>query len=129
MTIDSSALLAILLGEQEAEAIAASIAGHARRLMSAFSLLETGVAVEARKGEAGARELDVLLHKLGVEIVPLTPEQTELARTAWHTYGTGPHAAGLNIGDCCSYALSRYSGEPLLYKGEDFRKTDISSVL
>jgi len=63
-----------------------------------------------------------------IEIISMNPEQFELARSAWRIYGKGQHPAGLNLGDCCSYALSRYSGEPLLFKGNDFSKTDIRSV-
>ena len=126
MVIDSSALIAILLGEPEAESLAAAIAGDGRRLMSAFSALETAIVIEAKKGEAGGRELDQLMHRASVEIVPMNAEQVEMAREAWRKYGKGHHPAGLNIGDCCSYALSKYSGEPLLFKGDDFAKTDIS---
>ena len=89
MVIDSSALLALLLAEPEAERIARAIASDPRRLVSAFSALETAVAIEARKGEL----------------------------------------AGLNIGDCSSYALSKFSGEPLLFKGEGFRGTDVAAVV
>lgn len=82
--------------------------------------------IEAKKGEAGGREFDRLIHRAGIEIVAMDPEQVEMAREAWRNYGKGRHPAGLNIGDCCSYALSKYSGEPLLFKGGDFTKTDVS---
>ena len=126
MVIDSSALIAILLGEPEAKTLAAAIAGDGRRLMSTFSALETAIVIEAKKGEAGGRELDQLIHRATIEIMPMNAEQVEIAREAWRTYGKGRHSAGLNIGDCCSYALSKYSGEPLLFKGDDFTETDIS---
>jgi len=129
MVIDTSALIAILLGEPEAGTLASAISKDARRLISAFTALETGIVIEAKKGEAGGRELDLLLHRARIEIVAMNSEQFEIARLAWRTYGKGRHPAGLNIGDCCSYALAKYSGEPLLFKGDDFLKTDLQSVL
>ena len=128
MVIDTSALVAILLGEPEAEAIALAIAGDPRRLVSAFTALETAIVIEAKKGESGGRELDLLVHQARIEIVPLTAEQFESARSAWREYGKGRHPAGLNIGDCCSYALAKCSGEPLLFKGNDFSQTDVKAV-
>jgi ribonuclease VapC len=128
MVIDTSALLAILLGEPEAERLAAAIAADATRLASAFSALEAGIVIEARKGDAGGRELDLLLHRCGVELVPLTASQHEIARHAWRRFGKGNHPADLNIGDCCSYALARSSGEPLLFTGGDFARTDVAAV-
>lgn len=129
MVIDSSALIAVLLGEPDAEVFSEAIANAPKRLVSAFSALETSIVIESKKGEPGGRELDLLIHKARIEIVPVNEEQFELARRAWRDFGKGRHPAGLNIGDCCSYALSKYSGEPLLYKGEDFSKTDIQSAL
>ena len=128
MVIDSSALLAILLGETEADKFARAIADDPRRITSAFTALETGIVIEAKKGEAGGREFDLLLHRAALEIVPLTEEQFEVARIAWRKYGQGRHPAGLNIGDCCTYALASITNEPLLFKGEDFFHTDIVSV-
>jgi ribonuclease VapC len=87
--------------------------------------LETGIAVEVRKGEAGGRELDLLMHRAQIEIVAMNADQAEIARAAWRKYGKGKHPAGLNIGDCCIYALAKYSGEPLLSRGVDFSQTDI----
>jgi ribonuclease VapC len=129
MVIDSSALIAVLLGEPEAKVFSEAMANAPKRLVSAFSALETSIVVESKKGEPGGRELDLLLHKARIEIVPINEEQFELARRAWRDFGKGRHPAGLNIGDCCSYALSKYSGEPLLFKGGDFSKTDIQSAL
>jgi ribonuclease VapC len=128
MVIDSSALVAFLLREADAERFARAIAADSRRLISVFNWLETAIVIEAKKGEAGARELDLLLHRAQIEIVAMNPDQSEIARTAWRVYGKGNHPAGLNIGDCCAYALAKYSGEPLLFKGEDFSQTDIPSV-
>lgn len=128
MVIDTSALIAILLGEPDAEAFAVAIANDPKRLISAFSALEVSIVIEVKKGEAGGRELDLLLHRAQIEIVAMDSEQAELARIAWRTFGKGRHPAGLNIGDCCSYALSKSSGEPLLFKGDDFSKTDLKIV-
>lgn len=128
MVIDSSAIIALLLGEPEARSISIAMAGDPRRLMSVFSALECAIVIEAKKGEPGGRELDLLLHRAEIKIVSMDAEQLETARIAWRTYGKGRHPAGLNIGDCCSYALSRISGEPLLHVGYDFPKTDTARV-
>ena len=129
MVIDTSALVTILLGEPEAEAFAEAIAGDPKRLVSVFSVLEAGIVIEARKGDAGGRELDLLIHRANIEIIAMDSGQVDLARIAWRAFGKGRHTAGLNIGDCCSYALSKYSGEPLLFKGHDFSKTDVEVVI
>jgi ribonuclease VapC len=128
MVIDTSAFVAILLGEPEAESFALAIAGDPKRLISAFTVLEVGIVIEAKKGDSGGREFDLLVHQARIEIVPLTAEQFEIARAAWRKYGKGRHPAGLNIGDCCSYALAKYAGEPLLFKGNDFSQTDIKAA-
>lgn len=129
MVIDTSAVLAVLLSEPEAERFAAAIDADPKRLISAVSALEAAIVIEARKGEAGGRELDLLLHRARAEVVPFTDTQFEVARTAWRRYGKGNHSAGLNFGDCCAYALSGVSAEPLLFKGADFPQTDITRVL
>ena len=129
MVVDTSALIAILFGEPEALCFTRSIADTSRRLINAFNALETGIVVEALKGEAGGREFDLLIHRAQIEIVAMNADQTELARTAWRKYGKGNHPAGLNIGDCCAYALAKYSGEPLLFKGNDFSQTDIQAAI
>ena len=129
MVIDTSALIAILFGESEALIFSRAIADDARKLISAFNALETGIVVEARKGEAGGREFDLLLHRAQIEIIAMNADQAEIARAAWRKYGKGNHPAGLNIGDCCAYALAKYSGEPLLFKGNDFSQTDIRAAI
>lgn len=128
MVIDTSALLVILLEEAEAEDFTRAIAADPRRLVSALSVLEAAVVIHSRKGPAGGRELDLLLHTAGATIVSFDAEQATLARAAYETFGKGHHHAALNLGDCCSYALSRSSGEPLLFKGNDFSKTDVVAV-
>lgn len=129
MVIDTSALIAVLFGEPEASFFARAIADESQKLISAFNVLETGIVVEARKGEPGGRELDLLMHRAQIEIVAMNADQAEIARAAWRKYGKGNHPAGLNIGDCCAYALTKYSGEPLLFKGNDFSQTDIRAAI
>lgn len=128
MVIDASALLAILLGEPEADDFSRSIADDPKRLVSALSALEAAIVVRTRKGPAGIRELDLFHHTAGAVVVSLDADQVLLARSAYETYGKGHHPAALNLGDCCSYALARSSGEPLLFKGNDFSQTDIAVV-
>ena len=129
MVIDTSAIIAILFQEPEAAAFSSAIEGDAIRLMSAASVLEASIVVEAASGEGGGRELDLLLYKAGIEIAAVTADQAELARRAYRAYGKGRHAAGLNYGDCFAYALAKASAEPLLYKGGDFARTDIAPAL
>jgi len=128
MVLDTSAILAILLNEPEIEAFSAVIEQDSVRLLSAASLVEAAMVVESRYGEDGGRELDLLLQTAGVEIVALDARQAEMARHAFRAFGKGRHAAALNFGDCFSYALSQVSGEPLLFKGDDFSRTDIRRV-
>jgi len=129
MVIDTSAVIVVLLGEPETASFVRALAGAPKKLISAFNALESAIVIEAKKGEAGGRELDLLLHRAQIEIIVLNGDQLELARTAWRKYGKGNHSAGLNIGDCCAYALAKYSGEPLLFKGNDFSQTDIQAVI
>ncbi len=126
MVIDASALLAILLGEPEAELFARAIAGDSKRLVGALSALEAGIVLHARKGPAAVRELDLLLHAARITVVSLDADQVQIARAAYQKFGRGRHPAALNLGDCCSYALARTAGEPLLFKGNDFSKTDLA---
>lgn len=125
MVIDSSAVIAILFGEEDAERFGAAIEADPTRLMSTATVLEASLVVESELGEEGARELDLLLLRAGIETVVFNEEQLRVARHAFRVYGKGRHPAGLNFGDCFSYALSRTSGEPLLFKGDDFAKTDV----
>jgi len=125
MVIDTSAIVAILFGEPEAERFAEAIEQDPTRLMSAASVLETAIVVESELGEAGARDLDLLLHKAVITVAPFTPDHLAAARHAFRMFGKGRHPAGLNFGDCFSYALSRATGEPLLFKGGDFPRTDV----
>lgn len=126
MVLDTSALLALLLNEPEAATFARALEADPVRLLSAANLVETSIVIEARVGEAGGRELDLLVHKAAIEVVAVDAAQAELARDAYRQFGKGRHAAGLNYGDCFAYALALSSGEPLLFKGDDFGKTDVS---
>ena len=128
MVIDTSALVALLNMEPEAARLAAALEADPVRLISAATVLEAGLVIESRYGPDGARELDLLLARAAVRIEAVSAEQAELAREAWRRYGKGRHPAGLNFGDCFSYALSRSSGEALLFKGDDFVHTDIAAV-
>ncbi|RKZ54273.1 MAG: PIN domain nuclease [Candidatus Parabeggiatoa sp. nov. 3] len=128
MVIDSSAVIAILCDEPDAKHFTTAIEGDSIRLMSAASLLETSIVIESRYGEEGGRKLDLLLLKAQVKIEPVTLEQAETARIAFRIYGKGRHPAGLNFGDCFSYALAKVLEEPLLFKGNDFSKTDIKQA-
>jgi len=129
LVIDTSALVALLGMEPEAARLAQAIEGDAVRLLSAATLLESSIVLESRQGEAAVRELDLLLAKAGVQIEPVTAEQAEVARQAWRRFGKGRHGAGLNFGDCFSYALSRVTGEALLFKGKDFPQTDVTAAI
>ncbi len=125
VVIDTSALLAILLGEPERGRFLQLLSESETRLLSAANALETAIVVESRRGEAAGRELDLFLHRTKVEIVAVDAEQFSIARFAWRKFGEGRHAAALNFGDCFAYALTKTSSEPLLAKGEDFRRTDL----
>ncbi len=126
MVIDSSALLAILLDEPERREFNERIEADPRRLISAATLLEASIALESRSGEFAGRELDLFIHRAGFEVVPVDQDQAEIARAAFRRYGKGRHAAGLNFGDCFSYALAKATAEPLLCKGSDFAQTDLA---
>jgi ribonuclease VapC len=128
MVLDSSAVLAVLFDQPERRAFTLSIERDPRRLMSAANVLESALVAEASRGESAGRELDLLLHRADVLLVPVDADQVELARSAWRRFGKGRHPAGLNFGDCFAYALAEASGEPLLFKGEDFARTDIAAV-
>ena len=125
MIIDSSALLAVLLDEPDAQRYEAAIAAARRRHMSAANFLETALVFEGRFGTGRGADLDLFLESAGIVIEPVTVEQAQRAREAWRRFGKGNHPAGLNFGDCFAYALADATREPLLFKGEDFALTDI----
>jgi len=129
MVIDTSAIVAIAFDEVEAGAFESRIADDPVRLISAATIFEASMVLESRLGDPGGSELDLWLHRISAEIVPVTAEHSDQARRAWRRYGKGRHPAGLNFGDCFAYALAKLTGEPLLFKGNDFSETDIQAVL
>lgn len=128
MVIDTSALVAMLSGEPDTVRMEIAVEKDPVRLMSAATLLETSIVIESRYGEPGGRELYLWLHRAGVDVVAVDAEQAEIARSAYRRYGKERHRAALNYGDCFSYALAVASGEPLLFKGDDFTQTDVAHV-
>lgn len=128
MVIDSSALIAYLNDEPAAERLAAVLIAADSLSLSAASLVEAGIVAGSQRGEAGERQLDLLLDRLRVDIIPVTADHAAIAREAYRRFGKGRHPAGLNFGDCFSYALARALGEPLLFVGDDFSRTDVDAV-
>lgn len=132
MTIvcDTSALAAVVFGEEDAEALVSVLLEHAGAVwVGAATLVETGIVVEARQGPEAGSDLILLLERLAAEIVPMDHDQARAAVAAWRRFGKGRHPAGLNLGDCFAYALARTHGLPLLFKGADFSQTDVHSAL
>jgi ribonuclease VapC len=123
--IDTSALVAILDQEPEADRIVRTVAFAPERTLSAGNLVEVGIVMQARRGDDGARDLDLLLAKLRVDIAAVTASQADIARKAFRRYGRGRHPANLNFGDCFAYALAKDKSAPLLFKGNDFGQTDV----
>jgi len=128
MVIDTSALLAILQDEPERRAFNEAIEAADSRCLSTATWVETSIIVESRYGAEGLRDLDLLISKASIDLVPVDVEQAHIARLAFSRFGKGRHPAGLNYGDCFSYALATALGEPLLYKGGDFARTDIAAA-
>lgn len=129
MVIDTSALLAILLDEPERRAFNEAIEQAGSRVMSVATLLEVSIVIESRLGAEGVRDLDLFVERAGIELAPVDLGQAKVARRAFAQYGKGRHPAGLNYGDCFAYALATVLGEPLLYKGQDFARTDIAAAV
>jgi ribonuclease VapC len=125
MVIDTSALMAILSQEPTADRLMTAVAADRTRLVSAATVVEASLVLMGRYGEAGDPPLDRLLRSIGAEVVPVGEEQVALARDGALRFGRGRHPAALNFGDCFSYALSMERGEPLLFVGDDFSKTDV----
>ena len=125
MIVDTSAVLAILFHESDAERYARAITMASPRRMSVATLLETTIVLESRSDAAAGHELDAFLEEAAIELEPVTPAHAQAARRAWRRFGKGNHPAGLNFGDCFAYALAEATREPLLFKGQDFELTDI----
>jgi ribonuclease VapC len=127
MVIDTSAVLAILLGEPERRHFNEKIEADPIRLMSAASYLEAAIIIDDRFGYDGARDLKLFLAEAEIAIEPVTLEQAEVAREAYRRFGKGNHPAALNFGDCFAYALARVTDQPLLFKGNDLAQTDVDA--
>ena len=128
MILDTSALVAILADEPDAELYIEAISRAPRCRLSAGNFIELAIVIEGQFGAEVAQQCDALFRRVGIVIEPVTIEQAHLARQAFHDFGKGRHVAALNFGDCFAYALAKITGEPLLFKGEDFSKTDILSA-
>jgi ribonuclease VapC len=128
MVIDTSAVMAVLKREPDAQAIAEVMAQAEVRLMSAATLVEAGLVALSDRGAVGSDDLDRFLLDAGIDIVPVTEAHARLAREGFARFGKGRHPARLNFGDCFSYALAKASGHPLLFKGNDFSQTDVDVV-
>jgi ribonuclease VapC len=130
MIVDSSALLAILRAEPEAADCARAIENAVSRRISAANFLETAIVIDGSRDPVASRRFDEFLREAGFRIEPVTEEQAKIAREAYRDFGKGGgHPAQLNFGDCFAYALAKATGEPLLFKGSDFTRTDIASVI
>ena len=125
MIVDTSALLAVLYGENDAEYYASAIADDEGPSLSAANFLEAGIAIDRQVSATAGRLLDAFVERANIAVEPVTEAQVRIARQAYLDYGKGNHPAALNFGDCFAYALSKEKGEPLLFKGDDFSQTDI----
>jgi ribonuclease VapC len=128
IVVDTSALVAILLREPDAARFATALAAASKRVLSAVTRVELSLVMEGRKGEAGREAVDILLRDGDFVIAAVSPEQASIAIEAFRRFGKGRHPAGLNIGDCFSYALASALDAPLLFKGDDFARTDIRAA-
>lgn len=128
VVVDTSAIVAILQDEPEQERFAALIEADPIRLISAVTRVELTCVVEGRKAEIGRQSIERFLARADFDIVSVTPEQAEIACNAFRRYGKGRHPAALNIGDCFAYALAKAAGQPLLFKGDDFARTDVRAA-
>jgi ribonuclease VapC len=129
MVVDTSALMSLLLGEADAQDYARALHAADRLSIAAPTWLECAMVITSRRGVQGHDIFVELMNTLAVEVVPFDAALAQLAYAAWSRYGKGRHPAGLNMGDCYSYALARQRGEPLLFKGEDFSQTDIQGAI
>lgn len=128
MILDTSAVLSILLREPDYEHYKRAITRAERCLMSTVSFFEAAIVLEARTSIAGGYELDLFIEEVPIQLVEVTPGHAQAARRAWRQFGKGNHPAALNFGDCFAYALAKETGEPLLFKGNDFALTDIEAA-
>jgi ribonuclease VapC len=129
MILDTSAVIAILRGEADAPELSIAIEYAAVRRMSAANFVEAAIITDSNRNPLLSGSFDTLIRKAPVTIEPVTVEQAKIAREAYRDFGKGRHRAGLNFGDCFAYALAKVTGEPMLFKGDDFRHTDLESAL
>lgn len=130
MIVDSSALVAVLINEEDGDALSKVLDGPQDVRMSAASYLETSIVIDKYRDAALSASLDDMIQDAQIIIEPVTVEQARIARQAYRDYGKGSgHPANLNFGDCFSYALARAKREPILFKGEDFIHTDLRSAV
>jgi ribonuclease VapC len=129
MVVDSSALAAILLGEPDGPIYATAMGAAVQVAMSAATYLEIAIVLDSGADPRAGRELDALIRRIPIDVVPVTQLQAQIARQAYLDFGRGNHPARLNFGDCFAYALAKELGEPLLFKGDDFAQTDIEPAL
>ena len=125
MIVDTSAIVAVLGNEPEGASFENVIADASARRISAASYVEAAVVIDRRHDPVFSRKLDDLLRDAQITMEPVSIHQARLAREAYRDFGKGRHTAGLNLGDCFAYALAKDKGEPLLFKGDDFRRTDV----
>jgi ribonuclease VapC len=127
--IDSSSLLSVVLGEEDAERMANRLATEDLKIVSALTLFESAVAAERRGGLEARDRLDRLVTRIAPKVVSFDEAHLGWARDAYRRFGKGRHPADLNLGDCVAYATARQAALPLLYKGDDFARTDIEPAL
>lgn len=128
MIVDTSAIIAVLRNESDAAEIGEAMQQARVCRMSAVSYVEAGVVTDSNKNPVLSRRLDDLLRNVRMQLETVTAQQAQLARQAYRDFGKGRHKAGLNLGDCFAYALAKDLDEPLLFKGSDFKHTDIESA-
>jgi len=126
--VDTSVIIAILRDEPDAEELADALDSADVRRLSAASYVEAGVVTDGNRDPVLSRRLDLLLQESLIDVEPVTVEQARIAREAYRDFGKGRHRSGLNFGDCFVYALAKDKGEPLLCKGNDFKRTDVDLV-
>jgi len=128
MIVDTSALIAILREESDAAELSVAIEAAEIRRISAATYVEAAVVTDGNRDPVLCRRFESFLQEALIHVEPFTLEQARIAREAYRDFGKGRHRAGLNFGDCFAYALAKKKGEPLLFKGDDFRKTDVDVV-
>ncbi len=128
MILDSSAIISVLRAESDAPDFAKAISSTARPRISSVNYVETAIVIDSGKDPVASRRLDDFFRASNIVLESVTPKQAEIARQAYRDFGKGRHKAGLNFGDCFAYALAKEMDEPLLFKGKDFRHTDVEAA-